>query len=210
MCVRPDYTRRYCLKCKRITHWQLDRKIGHSRCIVCHSDSRKAKKIVKNVYEEPKMNKQYVQEQIKIAIGELRAEYDEIVGNIYQCPDCGALAFRNSEHICLGSRSERPPTIAPKSRTLVDYVMEALPTAPPADPSAVFDQESPYLATGIGNKIVENGYTGKAKSASTILAKLFREKRVSYAPVITREVTTSKTGKTFDRLTPGLAYWRSA
>ncbi len=208
MCIRPDYTRRYCLKCKRITHWQLDRKIGHSRCIVCHSDSRKAKKIVKNVYEEPKMNKQYVQEQIKIAIGELRAEYDEIVGNIYQCPDCGALAFRNSEHICLGKRLA-PVAIPEGKRDLLSYVLDALPTEPPAD---MLEADSPYLSLGIGKRIVELGFTGKPASVSSNLAKLFADSggRIKRVPVAIREKGISKKKLEFEKIVTGFAYWRSA
>ena len=36
------YTRRYCLKCKEVTSWMLDKRKGHSRCVQCGgSKSRK-------------------------------------------------------------------------------------------------------------------------------------------------------------------------
>jgi hypothetical protein len=38
------YTRRYCLKCKEVTSWMLDKRKGHSRCVQCGgSKSRKPK-----------------------------------------------------------------------------------------------------------------------------------------------------------------------
>lgn len=210
MCIRPDYSRRYCLKCRCVTHWQLDRKIGHSRCIVCHSDSRKARKLIKNNYEEPKMNKQYVKEQIDIAVSELRKEYDAIIGNIYQCPDCGAVAFRNSTHICLSGKAEPVVPQTPKKQ-LLDYVMDVLPTIPP-DISQTFEAESPYLPKGIGNNAVALGFPGKATSVGSNIGKFVAQSKgaIKQAPVAYREKARNKKGTEYERIIAGFAYWRSA
>src|SRR5574343_1179142 len=158
MCYRPERTRRWCTKCKDITSWQLDRSIGHSRCIRSHSTSKFAKKNKKLPKEEKKMNKQYVQEQIKAAIAALREEYDAKIGNIYQCPDCGAAAFRDSEHICF--KGQIQPTIAPivtKKPTIREYIMAILPRTPPAD--EVIDAKSAYVSQGARKSAVEGKST---------------------------------------------------
>ena len=210
MCRKPRTTRRYCTKCKMVTSWRIDSKLGHSRCMVCKSDSLYARKQIKRIKEEPKMNKQYVKEQIDIAINGLRKEYDAVIKNIYQCPDCGALAFRSSEHVCLGRQIAPAAPRLSRRKIMDDYVLEVLQTKPPADLSIIFENDSPYLHGGICRLAVEAGFRGKADSPATCLAKLGREKKLEFAAVLKREIVTNNAGKTFDRITPGLAYWRSS
>ena len=168
MCLKPDYTRRFCTHCKTVTSWKIDPAINHSRCLVCGSDSRHAKKVKRNIYEEPKMNKQYVQEQIKIAIKELRAEYDAVIGNIYQCPDCGAVAFRNSEHICFKAAPAVEKPSLPRKTTLIERVYDALPIGAPSADIEVFGVDSDYTPTKIAANVAP-AHPGSVKAAISTL-----------------------------------------
>lgn len=205
MCLKPHTTRRFCVKCKMVTAWKVDRKINHSRCLVCGSDSRFAKKPKKSIYEEPKMNKQYVKEQIDIAINELRKEYDAVIGNIYQCPDCGAVAFKNSEHICFKAAAAEP-TAPAKTSTAASMVLNALPIGAPAIDIELFDTDSPYTPHKIAAMAKVIGYTGSFTSLKVTLGTLWKAGKISRRPAV---IKSEGRRKSPDGL-PGFVYWRRA
>ena len=156
------------------------------------------------------MNKQYVNERIEMAVKAIEDKYDAVIKNIYQCPDCGALAFRNGEHICL--RAALGDAAMPrkrKAKTLADYVLQVLPTVPPSDPTAIFEQDSPYMPKQIGKLAKLAGFSGKVKPSGVTMTKFLRSGKVECMPVRTREVITTKSG-VHDRICSGMAYWRSA
>ena len=205
MCLKPDHTRRFCTHCKTVTSWKIDPAINHSRCLVCGSDSRHAKKVRRDIYEEPKMNKQYVQEQIKIAISELRKEYDAVIGNLYQCPDCGAVAFKNGEHICFRAAPAVEPA-KPKKDTLISRVFDALPIGAPPE-TELFDIDSPYTPNQVASTIMACGYSASPGSIKACLSELWQAGKVSRRAAAVKVAAGKR-----DRAggVPGFVYWRSA
>ena len=203
MCLRPSITRRYCTHCKTVTSWKIDPAINHSRCLVCKSDSRFSRKITKHTQEEPKMNKQYVKEQIDIAIKELRAEYDAVIGNIYQCPDCGAVAFKNGEHICFKAAPavEKPPL--PRKTTLIERVYDVLPIGAPSADIEVFGVDSDYTPAKIAANVAP-AHPGSVKAAISTLWLDGKIKRRAAALRVAGGKRDREGG------VPGFVYWRTA
>lgn len=198
MCYRPERTRRWCTVCNDVTSWVLDRSIGHSRCIRCHSDSRKAKQIKKNIMEEPKLNKQYVKQQIEAAIAELRKEYDERLNNIYQCPDCGAVAFRDSEHVCLSARRTLCDLTARPNRKIGDYIMEVMPKS----------ESLACAAKDIIDMSIAAGCMGKPGAIKAEISTMIKRKMINRRAEIIRVKTKSRSGKEFEKEVSGFVYWR--
>ena len=205
--LKPDYTRRFCTKCKAVTSWKIDPAINHSRCLVCGSDSRHAKKVKRNTYEEPKMNKQYVKEQIDMAIKELRAEYDAVIGNIYQCPDCGAVAFKNGEHICFKAAPTTVEQPKPRKDTLLSRVFDALPIGAPPNDIEVFSTDSPYNPNKIVQTVWDTGHYDPASSIRAELSLLWKAGKVSRRPAAL-QVANGKRERAGG--IPGFVYWRTA
>ena len=202
--LKTDYTRRFCTKCKAVTSWKIDPAINHSRCLVCGSDSRHAKKVKRNTYEEPKMNKQYVQEQIRIAIKELRDEFGPKIDNIYQCPDCGAVAFKDSEHICFKAAPaiEQPK---PRKDTLLSRVFDALPIGAPEDID-LFEADSPYNPNKIASDMVAEGRSNSPGSVKSCLSSLWQTGKINRRPAALR--TNGKRDPAGG--VAGFVYWRTA
>lgn len=211
MNYRLPHSRRYCTVCHRVTNWELDEKINHSRCLSCGSDSRHAERPRREIKEEPKMNKQYVQEQIKNAIQKIRDEYDPKLSNIYQCPDCGAVAFRNSTHICLPARGDSlrsaasPTFVAQKN--LIHYVLEVLPTSPP-DLNSKLEHDSPYTVRGIEKRIAKMGYPGKISSVGSNISKFYRAGKVNRNSATIVDKIVNKNGREIEREIAGFVYWK--
>lgn len=206
MCHKPHLTRRYCMKCKTVTSWKIDPAINHSRCLICHSDSSYSRKNKKLPQKEKKMNKQYVKEQIEAAIAALREEYDAKIGNIYQCPDCGAVAFRDSEHICF--KGQIQPTIAPnvtKKPTIREYIMAILPRSPPTD--GIIDANSAYVSQGIVSAAIDSGYAGSKGAIGACLSEMAKKKLINRRAAIIRMTSTSKSNRTYEKEVSGFVYW---
>lgn len=212
MCYRPERSRRWCTVCKDVTSWTLDRSIGHSRCIRCHNTSLVARKLRKNIKEEKKVNKQYVQDQIRIAIEKLRAEYDEKIMNISQCPDCGAVVLKNTEHICLHGRipTDQPAAIQakPKRKTIGEHILSILPDVGPCDD--IVDVDSVYTKKGLAARVVEAGYKGSAQSVEAAITDLLERKLITRKPSTVKVMSTSKKGNRFPKEISSFVYWRSA
>lgn len=155
------------------------------------------------------MNKQYVQEQIKAAIAALREEYDVKIGNIYQCPDCGAVAFRDAEHICF--KGQIQPMIAPnvtKKPTIREYIMAILPQTPPAD--EVIDANSAYVSQGIVSAAIASGFAGSKGAIGACLSELAKKKLINRRAAIIRMMSTSKGNKEYEKEVSGFVYWAGA
>jgi hypothetical protein len=208
MCQRPHRTRRWCTKCKAVTSWQIDPAINHSRCLICHSDSRFSRKVKKTTKEMPKMNKQYVQEQINIAVSKLREEYDARLAAIYQCPDCGALALKHSDHVCLSGKLPIAAPAKQKRATLDDHILTALLVEPPMVDDPI-EEGSPYTAKGIAAQVVAAGYKGAASSVASILSRLAKNNKVMRRAAII-QYTSGKDDKRIEKEAPGFVFWRSA
>lgn len=205
MCYRPERTRRWCTVCNDVTSWVLDRSIGHSRCIRCHSDSRKAKQVKKNIMEEPKLNKQYVKQQIDAAIKELQIEYDgkllsvlKRIDNIYQCPDCGAVAFRDSEHVCLSVRPTLHELTARPTKKICDYIMEVMPKS----------ASMACAAKDIIDMSLAAGCMGKPGAIKAEISTMIKRKMINRRAEIIRVKTKSRSGKEFEKEVSGFVYWR--
>lgn len=145
------------------------------------------------------MNKQYVKEQIDIAINELRKEYDAVIGNIYQCPDCGALAFRNSEHICFKAVPAAVSQPLPPTRSsLVDRVYDALPIGAPPAGVDTFGIESDYSPEKIISIV-----SGPAGSIKATLSYLWKSGKIKRRPAALVGKRNRADG------IPGFVYWRT-
>ena len=153
------------------------------------------------------MNKQYVQEQIKNAIHEIRSEYDKKLSNIYQCPDCGAAAFRDSTHICLAGKVEQRPVFITQ-KNLIHYVLEVLPTSPP-DLNGKLEHDSPYTVRGIEKRIAKAGYPGKISSVGSNISKFYRAGKVNRNSATIVDKIVNKNGIEIEREIAGFVYWRS-
>jgi len=213
VCYRPKTTRRWCTKCKDVTSWQLDRSIGHSRCIQCHSTSEFAKKVKRDIQEEPKLNKQYVKEQIEAAICELQEEYDKKIEecnkkitNICQCPDCGAVTFRDSEHICLSGKIQETQNVIPR-KTIGDYILSEIFKIPP-EIDDVIDSDSGYTSQGIVNRVISAGCMGTKHAISSALSDMVKQKKIYRRAATIKITTTSKSNKKFEKEISGFIYWR--
>jgi hypothetical protein len=159
----------------------------------------------------PKMNKQYVKEQIDNAIEKVRAEYEPLLKKIVECPVCGALTFRGSEHVCLVSAPIIAPPAHPERRMLIDYIMDALEREPPAADVDILEANSPYLPAGISKKVMEMGYIGKDTSVGSNIAKysLIPGSGIKRLPVTMREIKMRKSsGLEFESVKSVTAYWR--
>ena len=207
MCYKPKTTRRWCLKCKDVTSWKLDRSIGHSRCIRCGSTSKFARRVKNTTEEEPKLNKQYVNERIESAISELREEYDEKFANIYQCPDCGAVAFRSSEHICLAGKIQQEPLIVPQRKTIGDYILSVIMKIPP-DIDEIINSDSVYTTQGIVSHAISAGCTGTKYAIASALSDMVKQKKINRRAATISVITTSKTNKKFEKEISGFIYWK--
>ena len=155
------------------------------------------------------MNKQYVKEQIDLAISAIREEYDKKLGNIYQCPDCGAVAFRDSEHICF--KGQIPQTIDPimtKKPTIREYIMAILPRSPPND--EIIDANSAYVSQGIVSAAIASGFAGSKGAIGACLSELAKKKLINRRAAIIRMMSTSKDGKGFEKEVSGFVYWAGA
>ena len=208
MTLHNRVTRRFCTKCNEITSWKLDRSIGHSRCIRCHSTSKYARKPKKTTLEEPKLNKQYVREQIDAAVKEIREEYNKRFENIYQCPDCGAVAFKNSEHICFkGLQQETVIVSQQKKKTIGEYVLEILLKTPP-EIDAIIESDSIYTSQGISTAVISAGYQGSKNAIASALSDMFKQKKINRRAATIKVMTTSKSNKKFEKEATGFVYWR--
>jgi len=213
MCQRPHRTRRWCVKCKAVTHWQIDPAINHSRCLICHSDSRFSRKVKKTTKEEPKMNKQYVKDVVDAAMAALRKEYDEKLDAIYQCPDCGSLALKGSDHVCLQGKIpvSDPGMVAakPKRKTINDYVLEVLPCEPPLIDGPI-PEYTTYTAKGITDIVLSEGYHGSPGSIASALSSMAKAKRIMRRAATLTITSTSKANKKFEKEVPGFVFWKAA
>lgn len=153
------------------------------------------------------MNKQYVNERIEAAIAALREEYDMKIGNIYQCPDCGAVAFRDSEHICFSGKISRevvePPE--PKRKTIREYIMAILPRNPPAD--EIIDANSAYVSQGIVSAAIDSGYAGSTGAIGACLSELAKKKLINRRAATIRMTSTSKANRPYEKEVSGFVYW---
>lgn len=152
------------------------------------------------------MNKQYVKEQIESAIAALREEYDAKIGNIYQCPDCGAVAFRDSEHICF--KGQIPQTIDPimtKKPTIREYIMAILPRSPPND--EIIDANSAYVSQGITSMAIDSGCEGSKGAIGACLSELAKKKLINRRAAVIRVNSTSKANRTYEKEVSGFVYW---
>ncbi len=156
------------------------------------------------------MNKQYVKEQIEIAMRELRKEYDEKLAAIYQCPDCGALALKTSDHVCLAGKIPVTPVTLelPKRKTISDYVLSVLPCEPPLVDDPI-PENSEYTAKGIATNVLSNGYSGSAGSVAAALSDLAKSKRILRKAATLITTSTSKANKKFEKEVSGFVYWRA-
>jgi hypothetical protein len=197
------------VKCQSVTLWQIDPAINHSRCLICHSDSRFSRKVKKTTKEEKKMNKQYVQEQINIAVSKLREEYDARLAAICQCPDCGSVVLKGYEHVCL---SGVLPFVAPtksKRETLYDRVLSVLMHEPPIVDDPI-EEGSLYTAKGITACVVRSGYSGASGSIASALTDLAREKKIMRRAATLKITSTSKADKKFEKEVSGFVFWNAA
>lgn len=150
------------------------------------------------------MNKQYVKEQIDIAIKELRAEYDAVIGNIYQCPDCGAAAFKNGEHICFHAAPvPAAQTPKPKKVPLYQRVFDAVPVGEPF--IEVVPVDSRYNPHMIAFEMIAAGFTDSVGAVKGALSGLWEAKRLC------RKLASVRSpGEVCAGGLPGYVYWRSA
>ena len=151
------------------------------------------------------MNKQYVKEQIDAAISELRKEYDRKIGNIYQCQDCGAVALKDQDHICL--QGKIAPEIPAKRKTIYDYVISVLSHVVPVTDDPI-SENSEYTTKGIVSGILAAGYQGSQGSIGAALSEMAKSKRISRRAAIIKTTRTSKAGKKFEKEISGFVYWR--
>ena len=150
------------------------------------------------------MNKQYVKEQIDIAIRELEKKYDSVIGNIYQCPDCGAAAFKNGEHICFRAApapAEQPAK--PKKVPLYQRVFEVVPVGEPS--LEVVPVDSQYNPHMIAHEMIAAGFTDSAGAVKGALSDLWEAKRLCRKLASVRSPGGVRAGGL-----PGYVYWRSA
>lgn len=200
-------TRRYCLVCKQVTTWKIDPAINHSRCLICHSNSSKSRKIKKTTKEEPKLNKQYVKEQIDQAVETIRKEYDAKLATIYQCPDCGAVTIMGTDHVCLqGKIPVSAPEIKPKRKTIFDYVLAVVPCSPPD--GELVNENAPHLAKNITANVMSAGYSGSPGSVITRMAELVESNKIMRRTA-TIKISSSRNGKKYPKDVPGFVYWRA-
>jgi hypothetical protein len=169
--------------------------------------------VKRDIQEEPKLNKQYVNERIEAAICELREEYDKKieefnkrVTNVYQCPDCGAAAFRDSEHICLSGKIQETQNIIPH-KTIGDYILSEIFKIPP-EIDDVIDSDSVYTSQGIINRVISVGCTGTKHAISSALSDMVKQKKINRRAATIKIVTTSKTNKKFEKEVSGFVYWK--
>lgn len=151
------------------------------------------------------MNKQYVKEQIDIAIKELRAEYDAVIGNIYQCPDCGAVAFKNGEHICFKAAPATVEQPKPQKNTLLSRVFDALPIGAPEDID-LFEADSPYNPNKIASDIVAEGRSNSPGSVKSCLSDLWMAGKINRRPAALKSNGKRDRAGGF----AGFVYWRTA
>jgi dGTP triphosphohydrolase len=152
------------------------------------------------------LNKQYVKEQIEAAISEIREEYDKKFENIYQCPDCGAVTFRDSEHICLAGKIQEEVTI-PKKKTIADYILSIIMKVPP-DIDEIINSDSVYTTQGIISHAISAGCTGTENAIASALSDMVKKKKIVNRRAATiRIMTTSKAGKIFEKEVSGFIYW---
>lgn len=148
------------------------------------------------------MNKQYVQEQIRNAIETLREEYDAKLAAIYQCPDCGAVALRTSEHICFRGSSMVEPK---KPKTVMEYILSVISNNPPEE--ELVDFGSIYTAHGIVSAAIASGCVSSRGSLTTTLSEMATHKKVNRRAATVK--VAIKDGSKAKEV-PGFVYWKSA
>jgi len=155
------------------------------------------------------LNKQYVKEQIEAAIREIREEYDKKFENIYQCQDCGAMVFKDSEHICLsGKIQETRQEIAPR-KTIRDYILSVIMKVPPAIDD-IIDSDSIYTSKGIAAHVISDGCTGTENAIASALSDMVKKKKnINRRAATIKVTTTSKSNKIFEKEISGFVYWRA-
>jgi hypothetical protein len=169
--------------------------------------------VKRDIQEEPKLNKQYVKEQIETAICKLQEKYDKKIeecdkriANVYQCPDCGAAAFRDSEHICFSGKIQETRDIIPR-KTIGDYILSEILKSPP-EIDDVIDSDSVYTSQGIVNRVISAGCTGTKGAISSALSDMVKQKKINRRAATIKIVTTSKSNKKFEKEVSGFIYWK--
>jgi len=159
------------------------------------------------------LNKQYVKEQIEAAICELQEEYDKKIEecnkkitNICQCPDCGAVTFRDSEHICLSGKIQETQNVIPR-KTIGDYILSEIFKIPP-EIDDVIDSDSGYTSQGIVNRVISAGCMGTKHAISSALSDMVKQKKIYRRAATIKITTTSKSNKKFEKEISGFIYWR--
>ncbi len=151
------------------------------------------------------MNKQYVKEQIEIAMRELRKEYDEKLAAIYQCQDCGAVTLKGTDHICLQGKIQ-PEVAKPKRKTVSDYVISVLPIEPPTED--IIEESSCYTAKGIAANVAQSGFSGSLASVPVTISGMVKQKKILRKAAILK-VTSTKGDTKFEKEVSGFVYWRA-
>jgi hypothetical protein len=152
------------------------------------------------------LNKQYVSEKIAAAIRELREEYDEKFANIYQCQDCGAVAFRNSEHICLSGKIQKETSWVVPRKTIGDYILSVILKTPPGIDD-VIDSDSIYTSQGIVSHVISAGCSGTKNAIASALSDMVKQKKINRRAATIKVETTSKKNKKFEKEISGFVYW---
>jgi hypothetical protein len=152
------------------------------------------------------LNKQYVNERIESAIREIREEYDKKFANIYQCPDCGAVALKDSEHICLSGKIQQETLITPQKKTIGDYILSVILKTPPAIDD-VISSDSVYTSQGIVSHTISAGCSGTKNAIASALSDMVKQKKINRRAATIKVETTSKANKKFEKEISGFVYW---